>query len=50
MQIADVTEEHLDLQHHTIMEELLRGYTLHGRLLRPASVKVSTQPGMEEDD
>ena len=47
---AVVLEEHSDLPHHTIMEELLRGYTLHGRLLRPSSVKVSTQPGMEEDD
>ena len=47
---AIVLEEHGDLPHHTIMEELLRGYTLHGRLLRPSSVKVSTQPGMGEDD
>jgi molecular chaperone GrpE len=47
---AIALEEHTDLPHHTIMEELLRGYTLHGRLLRPASVKVSTQPGMDKDD
>jgi len=42
------TEVHLDLPHHTIMEELQRGYTLHERLLRPSLVKVSTQPDMEE--
>jgi len=44
------TEEQPDLPHHTIMEELQRGYTLHERLLRPSLVKVSTQPGMEETD
>ena len=42
---AVATEHHPDLPHHTIMEELQRGYTLHQRLLRPALVKVSTDPG-----
>ena len=45
---AVATEEHTDLPHQTIMEELRRGYTLHERLLRAALVKVSTRPGMEE--
>ena len=44
------TEEHTDLPHQTIMEELQRGYTLNERLLRPALVKVSTQPDVEEAD
>ena len=47
---AVATEEHIDLPHQTIMEELQRGYTLNERLLRPALVKVSTQPGVEETD
>jgi len=47
---AVATEEHADLPHQTIMEELQRGYTLNERLLRPALVKVSIQPGMRETD
>ena len=47
---AVATEEHTDLPHHTIIEELLRGYTLHERLLRPALVKVSTRPGMQDTE
>ena len=47
---AVATEEHSDLPHQTIMEELQRGYTLYSRLLRPALVKVSTKPGMQEAD
>lgn len=46
---AVATEMHTDLPHHTIMEELLRGYTLHQRLLRPALVKVSTDPAADDD-
>jgi molecular chaperone GrpE len=44
---AVATEEHSELPHQTIMEELQRGYTLNARLLRPALVKVSTRPGHE---
>jgi len=47
---AVATEEHADLPHQTIMEELQRGYTLNERLLRPALVKVSIQPDMRETD
>ena len=47
---AVATEEHNDLPHQTIMEELQRGYTLNARLLRPALVKVSTKPGMRDAD
>lgn len=42
------TEELVNLPHHTIIEEIQRGYTLNERLLRPSLVKVSTQPGMED--
>ena len=42
------TEEHTELPHQTVIEELQRGYTLHARLLRPALVKVSTRPGMQD--
>ena len=45
---AVATEEHPDLPHQTIMEELQRGYTLNSRLLRPALVKVSTKAGMHD--
>ncbi len=44
------TEEHPDLPHQTITEELQRGYMLNSRLLRPALVKVSTQPGTRDAD
>ena len=33
----------------TIVAELERGYTLHGRLLRPAKVAVASVPAPEED-
>jgi molecular chaperone GrpE len=46
---AVATEEHGELPHQTIIEELQRGYSLNGRLLRPALVKVSTRPGMQDD-
>ena len=44
---AVATEESLDWPHNTVLEELQRGYTLHGRLLRPALVRVSVRPGQE---
>ncbi len=47
---AVATEEHADLPHQTITEELQRGYTLNSRLLRPALVKVSTKPGAHGAD
>ncbi len=47
---AVATEEHPDLPHHTVTEELQRGYTLNSRLLRPALVKVSTRPDMQNPD
>lgn len=30
---------------HTVLEELQRGYQIHGRLLRPAMVRVARNPG-----
>jgi len=47
---AVATEEHADLPHQTITEELQRGYMLNSRLLRPALVKVSTKPGAHGAD
>jgi len=47
---AVATAANEDLPHHTIIEEMQRGYTLHGRLLRPALVRVSVLPGQEEPD
>jgi len=34
---------------HTVLEEILPGYTLHNRLLRPAKVKISAPEKTEED-
>lgn len=33
-----------ELPEHTVLEELQKGYTLHGRVLRPARVKISAGP------
>jgi molecular chaperone GrpE len=33
-----------DLEDHTILQELRRGYNFKGRLLRPAMVKVAVKP------
>jgi molecular chaperone GrpE len=33
-----------DLPDHQVMEEVRRGYTLRERLLRPALVRVATNP------
>jgi len=40
-------EPRTDLEDGTILEEIQRGYHLNGRVLRPAKVKVSTQPKEE---
>ena len=44
---AVVTEYRSDLPANTVVEELQRGYLLHGRLLRPSLVKVCL--GQAED-
>jgi molecular chaperone GrpE len=41
---AVATTEGSGLPANTVVEELQRGYLLHGRLLRPALVKVSVDP------
>lgn len=33
---------------HTVVEELLKGYTINGKILRPAMVKVATRVTKEE--
>jgi len=37
------TEVSRDLEENTVVEEMRKGYTLHGRLLRPAMVSVSVK-------
>jgi len=41
---AVVTTDTSGLPPNTVVEELQRGYLLHGRLLRPALVTVSVDP------
>jgi hypothetical protein len=33
-----------DMPHHTILEEVERGYTMNGKVIRHAKVVVSTVP------
>ena len=42
--------ENNDLEPGTIVQELIPGYTLHDRLLRPAMVGVSKKPKKNEDN
>ena len=42
--------ENDDLEPGTIVQELIPGYTLHDRLLRPAMVGVSKKPKKNEDN
>jgi molecular chaperone GrpE len=44
---AVATDSSNDMPHNMIVEEMLRGYTLHGRLLRPSLVRVSVHEGKE---
>jgi molecular chaperone GrpE len=37
------TEVSKDLEENTVVQEMRKGYTLHGRLLRPAMVSVSVK-------
>lgn len=41
---AILTTEADDVPENTVVEDLQRGYTLHGRVLRASKVKVSVQP------
>ncbi|RKX58090.1 MAG: nucleotide exchange factor GrpE, partial [Thermodesulfobacteriota bacterium] len=45
-------QEHEGVEENTVIKELLKGYTLHERILRPALVVVSKNPregsGQEE--
>jgi molecular chaperone GrpE len=45
---AIMEEENSDLPDKTVIDELVKGYTLHERLLRPARVRVSRTPRPEE--
>jgi molecular chaperone GrpE len=39
------TQPSKDVEENTVIEEMRKGYTLHGRLLRPAMVTVSVKDG-----
>jgi len=46
---AVMEEENPDLPDRTVMDELVKGYMLHDRLLRPARVRVSRAPRKESE-
>ena len=39
-----------DLPHHTVLEEVEKGYTLHGKVIRHAKVILSAQPSQSPPD
>ena len=41
------SEEH---EENTVIEEYSKGYTLNGRILRPAKVVISKQPAEKKED
>jgi molecular chaperone GrpE len=45
---AVVTEPTSEYEPDTVIQEMVRGYRLGDKLLRPAMVKVSTGPSTEE--
>jgi len=45
---AVVTEPNSEYEPDTVIQEMVRGYRLGDKLLRPAMVKVSTEPSDEE--
>ena len=47
---AVAREEQPDLESPTVSEELLSGYTMHERLIRPATVKVAVPAQPETDE
>ena len=40
---ALVVEESSELEENTVLEELQKGYTMHGRVIRPSLVRVSSK-------
>jgi molecular chaperone GrpE len=46
---AVVEEENNELSHHTVIEELQRGFLLKERVIRPSKVKVSKRTVNEDD-
>ena len=47
---ASVTIETTEVAPNLVVSEYLRGYLLHGRLLRPTKVVVSRRPGQKEPE
>ncbi len=50
MHEAIATEETEDYKPNTVLEELKRGYSIDGKLLRPAMVRVAVRPPVVPDD
>ena len=46
---AVAREERSDVPDHTVVAEILRGYQLQDRVLRPAGVVVAVAPGASLD-
>lgn len=44
---AMLTREEPDMDEHTVVRELRKGYITHGRVLRPALVEISTKGGAD---
>lgn len=47
---AIMEEENSELPDRTVIDELVKGYMLHDRLLRPTTVRVSRQPGESTEE
>lgn len=41
-------EEAEDVQAHQVLEQLVKGYELHGKVIRPSQVKVAKEPSKSE--
>lgn len=50
MHEAVIEEEDNNHDHHTVIMELQRGFLLHGRVIRPAKVKVSKKSEKEDEE
>ena len=47
---AMTTQENAEVEPNTVIAVMQKGYTLHGRVIRPAMVVVSTEPAQEKGE
>ena len=47
---AMTTQENAEVEPNTVIAVMQKGYTLHGRVIRPAMVVVSTEPAQEKEE